>query len=133
MLIPSSFNSRELSLATKQSDRVLVASIDGKDPLRLVDVEGRQRLKDFEDQLTDITLVLDSTHDTIVSLLEKYQQFCRDYCTMAEDVSRRDFDPIDCALQEKQRDVRSLRQKVESLKNKVNGTTALVSQRGQTD
>lgn len=99
----------------------------------MIDVEGRQRLKDFEDQLTDITLVLDSTHDTIVSLLEKYQHFCRDYCTMAEDASRRDFDPIDCALQEKQRDVRSSRQKVETLHTKVKGTTDLVSQRGQTN
>lgn len=92
-----------------------------------MDVEERQKLKDFEDQLTDITLVLDSTHDTIISLLEKYQQFCRDFRTMAADGNQNDFDSINHALQEKQKDVTSSRQKVETLHTKVRGTTDLVS------
>lgn len=110
-----------------QSDKVLVASIDEKDPLRLIDVEERQRLKDFEDQLTDIVLVLDSTHDTITSLLEKYQQFCRDNSSLETACNPSDFDPIESALQEKQRDVRSSRRKIETLHTKVRGTTDLVS------
>jgi len=92
-----------------------------------LDVEERQKLKDYEDQLTDIILVLDLTHDTITSLLEKYRQFCRDFYIMAEDDNPNGFDTIDCALQEKQKDVRSSRQKVETLHTKVRGTTDLVS------
>lgn len=106
-----------------QSDRILVASTDDVNP----NVEERQRFKDFEDQLIDILLVLDTTSDTIKSLLEKCKQFRRDIGNMPQSVEDDSYDSLECALLEKQRDVQSSRRKVETIHNKVQGTTDLAS------
>ena len=105
---------------------MLVASIDeAETSLQPVDVEERQRLKDLEDQIIDIISVLDSINDTIISLLEKYEQFCRDFDE--ESNSAAEFDSIEFALQERQRDVVSNRKKVERLHIKIKSTIKLVS------
>lgn len=110
-----------------KSDRVLVASIEEKDPLQALDVEGRQNLKEIEDELVDILLVLDATEATISSLLQNYTQFCVDTSSTSEKLSDDNFDHIDSALRERQRDVLSNRKNMETLHTKVQGTTNLVS------
>lgn len=55
-----------------KSDKLVVASIDEKDPLQLLNIGERQVLKDFEDLLIDNLLMLDSTLDTIASLIVNY-------------------------------------------------------------
>jgi len=104
-----------------------VASIGEKDPLRLIDVEERQALKDFEDQIVDILLVLDSTSDTVSSLAETYKQFCLDLDTNDE-MADGEYDSVSFRLQEKLREVVANRRKVENLLTKVQSTTNLVSQ-----
>ncbi|KAL2049176.1 hypothetical protein ABVK25_010526 [Lepraria finkii] len=111
----------------KQSDRVLVASIDERDPARLLGVEERQNLKEIEDDIIDILSVLDATADTIQSLLGKYRQFRRDIRSGLENLFGDGIDSIECALQERQKDVHMNRQKVEKLHAKVQGTTNLLS------
>lgn len=106
---------------------MLVGSVDLKDPLRLADFEERQMLKDSEDRLIDMLLIFDATCDTITSLLDKYQNF-RVGCDSSWDGGNRmGSDLIVCALQERQEDVQSSRNKVKSLHKKVQGTTNLVS------
>ena len=103
---------------------MLVASIEADDPTQTIDVEERQRLKDLEDQIIDIMTVLESTKDTIVSLLEKYNQCRRDF---GRGVDNAGFDPIDFALREKHRDVDFNRKRVETLHIKIKSTIELVS------
>lgn len=105
-----------------------MASIEEKDPLRLIDVEERQSLKDFEDRIVDILLVLDSILDTISSLAETYKQFCLDLNTNEEGQADGEFDSVAFRLQEKLREVISSRRKVENLHTKVQSTINLVSQ-----
>ena len=112
-----------------QSDRILVASVDEKDPVQLFGIQERQLLKDIEGQIIDILLVLDSTSDTILSVIEMYRQFCHDSPGKAQDVNDAQFDLISFSLQEKQRDVILNRKKVETLRFKVQGTANLVRSR----
>ncbi|KAL2047080.1 hypothetical protein N7G274_001099 [Stereocaulon virgatum] len=110
----------------KQSENVLVASIDeDESSLQPLDVEERQKLKDLEDQIIDIISVLDATNDNIVSLLEKYKQFRRDF--EEKTMSDIEFDTIEFALQERRKDVVSNRKKVETLHVKIKSTIELLS------
>jgi len=100
--------------------------VDGKG-LILVEFEERQKLKQVEDKILDVKTVLDSTLDTVSSLIEKYTDL-----TKAEDVTfsepttpQRDF--ILFALQEKKREIVLIRKKIDVLHAKVQGTTKLVS------
>ena len=104
-----------------------MASIEDEDPLRLINVEERQSLKDFEDRIIDILLVLDSILDTISSLAETYKQFCLDFNTNKENRGDDDFDSVAFRLQEKLQEVTSNRRKVENLHTKVQSTINLVS------
>ena len=106
---------------------MLVASIDENDPLRLADFEARQRLKVFEDRLIDILLIFDATYETITSLLSRYQDFCIGCDSTWHDGDKMEPDFIVSALQERQKDVHSSRNKVKTLHKKVEGTTSLVS------
>ena len=72
-------------------------------------------------------LVLDTTYETIMSLLEKYQGLKSNCQKYADEIDRMGFDPICEALEERQRDVLSSRKKVETLRTKLRGTTDLVS------
>ena len=110
---------------------MLVASIDEKDPgngsIQLLGVEERQNLKEMEDQLIDILMILDSTEDTLLLMLAKYREFCQEAKIVLEDGFDEGLDPIHCALQERKRDVHWNRKKVETLHTKIQGTTNLVS------
>lgn len=104
-----------------------MASTEEKDPLNFLDVEERQELKDFEDQIIDILLVLDSTSDTIYSLSKMYKQFHHDLDETREGADGYIFDSIAFALQEKQCEVHYSRKKVYALHTKLQGTIKLVS------
>lgn len=91
----------------------------------MLDYQARQALKDFEDQILDILLVLDSTSDAIASVTEMYKQSCHDSPAQSQDVSD-EFDLISFSLDEKNRDVLQYRKKVETIHVKVQGTTNLV-------
>lgn len=96
-------------------------------------MEERQGLKDLEDQLIDVLQALDTTSDTIRSLLEQCEQFHSDTKDMSQGVGSESYNHIEYALREKQRDVQSSRRKVESLHDKVQGTTNLVSSSSMLD
>lgn len=90
-----------------------------------MELQERQELKAFEDQLIDIFVVLDSTLDTVSFLKEKYQEFCLDMGPPFKHQAK-SFDSISCALEEKQREVLLTRKKVEALHTKIQGTMTLV-------
>ena len=96
--------------------------------LIIVQVEERQQLKELEDQILDVILVLDSTDDTIVSLIENYRRFRQDPCVcMWEEPGDVESDAMIVAFQEKQRDVYSSKKKVQTLHAKLKSTIELVS------
>jgi len=90
-------------------------------------VDERQILKDFEDAIIDMLLVLDSTTDTISSLLDNYKQFCLDIDVNPLETNGEEFDPVAFALREKHREVMFSRKKIETLQTKVQGMSNLVS------
>ena len=104
---------------------MLVASIEDADPLGNLKVEESQELKELEDQVLDVLVVLDSTSDTISSINEHYQQMSRGWKACENGA---DMDPIILALRAKQREVNLTRIKVQALHTKIRGTTSLVSQ-----
>jgi hypothetical protein len=105
---------------------VILASI-GEGPIQVTDVVERQKLKQLEDILLDILVVLDSTLDTVSTLLEQYQTtFFR------SDVGRTSNSPtteddIVVTLLEKRRDILLFRTKVDAIRSKVQGTIAMAS------
>jgi len=72
-------------------------------------------------------LVLDSTTDTISSLLDNYKQFCLDIDVNPLETNGEEFDPVAFALREKHREVMFSRKKIETLQTKVQGMSNLVS------
>lgn len=102
-----------------------MASVDGTDPLQFLDFQERQALKDMEDEIVEILLILDSTSDTISSVTDMYKQFCHDSRTTSQDAND-EFDLISFSLNEKQRDVAHNRKKVETLQVRAQGTSKLV-------
>ncbi|KAL9002194.1 MAG: hypothetical protein Q9188_004864 [Gyalolechia gomerana] len=112
---------------SKQSDKILLASIKDQDPLQLLDFEDRQILKDFEDKILDVLLALDSTTHNISTLMEKYHQLCQDLGFFKQNAGQENFDCIAVALHEKRQEVTWTRTKVETLHSKVKNTTDLLS------
>ena len=94
-----------------------------------IQVGERQQLKDLEDQILDVMLVLDSTHETIVSLIENYRRFRQHPC-ISNDLGDGDSDAIDAAFQEKQKEICSSTQKVQIVHAKLKSTIELVSYKG---
>ena len=103
-----------------------MASIDEKNPVQLLNFEERQILKDFEDLLIDNLLVLDTTLDTISSLLDNYQSYWRISRLQSREMQTDDVDLISVALQEQKSEVSSSRRKIETLHRKVQGSIKLV-------
>ena len=109
-----------------QADRVVMASVDDDSPIRITEFEERQRLKQVEDKILDLLIIMDSTLDTIDSLLENYEEFRSRTAPAVEQAAARKNDTISFALAEKRRDVILYKRKVEALRWKVKGTTKLV-------
>ncbi|KAL8776005.1 MAG: hypothetical protein Q9194_003447 [Teloschistes cf. exilis] len=107
----------------KNSDKVLVASIDEKN----LSFDERQILKDSEDRLVGNLLILDSTLETITSLVSVYNQFRQDCGSGQEDGYADHIDLIEMALQEQHREVGSYRRQMETLRMKVQGSIHLLS------
>lgn len=87
---------------------------------------GRQYLKDLEDRIIDVRNVLDSTGDLIVSIIDQYRQFRRDSQGGTYEQEHGEFDAIESALREKQRDVMSYQKTMESLHTKLKSTIKTV-------
>ena len=113
-----------------KANRIIVSSVENDGLVPVADFDERQRLKQLEDDLVDVRLVLDSTLDTVESMLENYMELSStqhqtedeiDAPTMARE------DLIVRLLQEQRQDIRLLKTKVEALCAKVAGTTELVS------
>ncbi len=103
-----------------------MASIDDDSPIRITEFEERQRLKQMEDKILDLLIIMDSTLDTIDSLSQRYREFRSATTVAVERAPLLDGDSISFALAEKRRDVLLYRSKVEALRAKVKGTTNLV-------
>ncbi|KAI9891459.1 MAG: hypothetical protein M1814_002778 [Vezdaea aestivalis] len=113
----------------KQSNRVMLAPTGTEKQALLLDFEinfsDRQMLKQMEDQVLDIVVILDSTTDTVSSLLEKYK-----ICVPQDDqtsYSRVAYDPIEIGFREKLQELSLIKTKTEALMRRIQGTTSLVS------
>ena len=94
--------------------------------MQLLDVGERQVLKDFEDRIIDILLVLDSANSTISSLIDGHDHFVSANLYGKRDNCSKEADSIAVALREKQSEVVGDRAKVETLHKKVRGSIELV-------
>ena len=103
-----------------------MASINEKDPLQLLNIEERQVLKDFEDLLIDNMLILESTRDTISSLLNNYQSYWHKSQHESREYDTMDDDLIIIALRERMNEVSSSSRKIVTLHRKVQGSIKLV-------
>jgi hypothetical protein len=97
--------------------------VNNKDAFAIkLDFEERQRIKQIEDYVLDIFVILDSTQDTLSSLLAKYKIFAQ-----LNNSALGEFeDPVMLALLEKEREIELCRQKLQALHRKVKGTIQLV-------
>ena len=86
----------------------------------------RQEIKDLEDQIIDVRLILDNTYDTTITLIQKYEQYCliatKSSINMDESV-----DSIRLSLEDKMRDIELARRKIDALQKKLKGTISLVN------
>ena len=101
----------------------MVASATNKDTSAIkLDFEERQRIKQIEDYVLDIFVVLDSSQDTLSTILSKY----KDFVQLRESTPTEAEDPVMLALLEKDREIELCRQKLKTLHMKVKGTMQLV-------
>jgi hypothetical protein len=96
-------------LVNTLADRVVLASVDGKD------------------KILDVKTVLDSTLDTVSSLIEKYTDLSRLEVSHRGINAELERDSIVFGLQEKCREVVLTRKKVDVLHAKIQGTMKLLS------
>jgi hypothetical protein len=115
-------------LLTAQSDRVVLASIDddADSPIQVKDYVERQKLKQIEDSVIDISIILDSTLDTVNTLLERYQANRRQEHSNIDTNEHFNVDDIEIGLLEKRRDVLLFCAKVGAIRSKVQSTIKLV-------
>ena len=115
-------------MLTAQSDRVVLASIDDdpESPIQVKDYVERQKLKQIEDSIIDISIILDSTLDTVNTLLERYQASHRREHSNIDTNEHFDVDDIEIGLLEKRRDVLLFRAKIDAIRSKVQSTIKLV-------
>ena len=87
---------------------------------------GRQYLKDLEDRTIDVRNVLDSTGDLIGSIIDQYKQFRWDSQGGTHEQEDGEFDSIESALREKQKDVMAYKKSMETLHTKLKSTIETV-------
>ncbi len=85
-------------------------------------------MKDLEDRTIDARNVLDSTGDLIGSFIDQYRQFRKDSEGETYEQENGDFDAIDSALREKQREVISYQKTMETLHMKLKSTIETVGE-----
>lgn len=114
-------------LFAPQSDKVLVSSVEDDENVEIISYEDRQKLKKIEDQVIDILLILDSTLDTTLSLLERYTHFSKPLQLAEQKRIAYGTDPIIFALNEKSQEITYARKKAKALASKIQSTMKLVS------
>ena len=92
-----------------------MADFSDDGPIKITELEERQRLKVVEDRIIDLQVVLESTLDTISALQAAYTQLMGS-----------NYDTITIALKEKYREATGYMMKVEALQRKAQGTSQLV-------
>jgi len=100
--------------------------VEDNEDFKFLDYDQEQELKQVEDQIVDILVSLDSTLDTITALLNIYEHFNKTFGRDLEESSIDDWDAIKLTFREKQQDIIYMKQKVEALSSKLQGTKALV-------
>ena len=105
----------------------MVATLNFNDSIRLLDTGEGQQLKDFEDDIADRIMVLDSIKETLSILVESYMQFCQSSTMINQGSSTHEPDEIVSTLCMWQRDILNHRHKLETLQKKVSSTTQLAS------
>lgn len=116
----------------QKGNRIIVSSVENDDLVPVANFDERQRLKQLEDDLVDVRLILESTLDTVESMLENYIEFSSTQPQGKHEIHLSNLateDLIIRVLEEKRQDIRLLKTKVEALCAKVAGTTELVSRR----
>ncbi|KAK4941155.1 hypothetical protein LTR10_018828 [Elasticomyces elasticus] len=110
----------------ERADKVIVSSVEGDSLVPMADFNERQRLKQLEDDIVDMQLMLDSTLDSVEAMLVSYtEKFMK---TRIQGQSQSDLlsqDLIIGTLHEKRGEVNLLRTKVTALRTKLAGTTEL--------
>lgn len=104
-----------------------MASIGNDVPIRITELEERQQLKQVEDKILDLLIIMDSTLDTIDALSRAHQELCSVTAMQHPDWSPIKNELISFGLAEKRRDILLYRSKIEALRSKVKSTTKLVS------
>jgi hypothetical protein len=104
-----------------------MASVESNAPIRITELEERQQLKQVEDKILDLLIIMDSTLDTIDSLARVHQEVWSTVTTQNPDQRLPENDLVGFGLAEKRRDILVYRSKVEALRSKVKSTTKLVS------
>ena len=117
----------EASAHLLQTDRYIVASVSAKAASMRVKptFEERQKIKVLEDYVLDLFVALDSSRDTINSLLEKYDEYKRNKDSYQQ--GEETVDLVRFALLEQCREIDLCRLKTESLLSKVKGAIQLVN------
>lgn len=96
-----------------------------------IEIEDHQRLKQIEDDISDLLLCLVSTLDTIATFEELYDQFCMHRDGFAASRAQGagfapTNDAVGFALKERRRETAYLCKKAEALLSKVQNTRTLV-------
>jgi hypothetical protein len=97
-----------------------VASVDGKGLVQLDKVEDRQRIQELGNLVADLMVMIDSTIDTVTSLIEKYQ-------ILQPEEALDGVNSVLFTLREKQRHAVLIRKKAKALSGRVHGAAQLVS------
>lgn len=92
-----------------------------------VDVDDYQTLTEMGDHTSDVIMCLDSTLDTISTLIDVSDRFSKLSKGTPSSTEPRDYSTTSSdALKAQQRDVMYLRKSAEALMSKVNSTRSLV-------
>lgn len=104
-----------------------MAEISGDSPVRVNDLEERQQLKEVEDEILDLQMILDSTLDTVDCMIENYGSMRLKLSGRNEErLGAIQNDVVLNTLKDRRRDVRLYMSKVDALRAKVQSTARIV-------
>lgn len=107
-----------------QEDRIITADVEGRGVVKITEFEDRQRLKQLEDQVLDLLLVLESTLDVINALINCYKSF--QSLQIEKAAQNPSVDVTLCEFQERLNDVNLYVKRAQLLLSKISGTSQLV-------
>ncbi|OCL07709.1 hypothetical protein AOQ84DRAFT_440040 [Glonium stellatum] len=109
------------------ADKALLAMIEDDKDFKFLDYDQEQELKQVEDRVVDVTVSLNSTLDTLTTLLDMYGHFSKQTRECLEKSAVYDWDAITFALREKMQEVNYMKQNVDALSSKLQSTKGLIS------